>query len=303
MRWVWLFVAFLIAISGCSLVQRQTDIAESDIGVLVLAHGAGKEWDLAVLDAVASVRGNYKKEIAFGMGDAKTIQRAIDKLESAGAKKIVVVPLFLSSHSEMYRQIEYVLGSRDEPDILFWILMDAAGSENEHKEHGASSNMLEKVKFKVSYKIASPINYHPLIAKILEGRLDEIISASELASVFILAHGPISAEDNKEWLRDLEKYGKLLSTKFESAKFFGMTFRDDAPPFIKDAAIKKIQDAVALEKSKGRKVIVVPFLLAPGGREEEVKRILENCGCEIIDGAILPHQNVSKWIEEQLKPR
>lgn len=293
-------IVLLIIASGCAPYRQQAK--ETDTGILILAHGADEKWNKHIQNAVAGVKGNFKKEIAFGMGDAKTIQRSINKLESAGVKNIVVVPLFLSSHSEMYRQIEYVLGLREEPDILFWILMNSSDGHGRNGNHDAGSDMLEKVKFKIPYSVANPVNYSPLIAGILEERLS-ISDFSRQTSVFILAHGPISEEDNKKWIRDLGKYERWLSSRFGNVEFFGMTFRDDAPAFIKDAAVKKIQKAVTLEINKGRKIIVIPFLLAPGGREMEIKKILEGYDCEIIAGALLPHPNISAWIESQSNPR
>jgi len=301
MQFFAVFAVFLAVSAGCAPEKRGALKSKPDTGILVLAHGGDGKWNRYIEDAISGIKGDFKKEIAFGMGDAKTIQLGIDKLESAGVKNIVVVPLFLSSHSEMYRQVEYVLGLREEPDILFWILMGGGGS-SEHGGHGAGSDMLEKVKFKVPYRVADPVNYSPLVAGILEERLGKS-DFSRPVSVFILAHGPISEEDNKKWERDLGKYARWLSPRFRDAKFFGITFRDDAPSFIRDGAAKKIREAAGLEISKGRKVIAVPFLLASGGREDEIKKILEGLNCEIIEGAILPHSNISAWIERQTKPR
>lgn len=298
--WIKAFIILLIIAGGCSRYWQRAK--ESDTGILVLAHGADEKWNRHIQDAVAGVRGNFKKEIAFGMGDAKTIQRSIDKLESAGVKNIVVVPLFLSSHSEMYRQVEYVLGLREEPDILFWILMNSSGRHGSNGNHDAGSDMLEKVKFKIPYRVANPVNYNPLIAGILEERLQKYQFTPQI-SIFILAHGPVSEEDNKAWLLDLKKYSRWLSPKFKDANLYEMTFRDDAPQFIKGVAIKKIREAVMLEIAKGKKVIVLPFLLAPSGREMEIKKILEGYDCEIISGALLPHLNISVWIESQSKSR
>jgi len=159
MRFFAIFAVFLAVSAGCAPEKRGAAPGKPDTGILVLAHGGDGKWNRYIEDAVIGVKGNFKKEIAFGMGDAVTIQREIDKLESAGIKKIVVIPLFLSSHSEMYRQVEYIFGLRDEPDILFWILM---GDWQESRAgHGAGSNMLERVKFKVPYyfNISTP-NIH-----------------------------------------------------------------------------------------------------------------------------------------------
>lgn len=269
----------------------------ADIGILVLAHGAGPEWNQAVKDAVAGVNGGYKKVIVFGMGDASSIQRGVDKLEKAGVKAIVVVPLFLSSHSEMYRNLEYVLGIREEPDVLFWMLM-TGGEEEGHAEHQMS--VTKQVKFSVPHAVVPAIDYEPLVQAILVERAAEALRGKNDASVFLLAHGPISAEDNNLWLLDLNRYTAVLSDRFPGAKFSAHTFRDDAPSFIKEPAVRKIQDAIKKEKESGREVVVIPYLLAPGGREDEIGRITENCGCTVYLKTLLPHENFSLWIEREM---
>ncbi len=284
--------------SGAYALERAPVLNDSEIGVLVLAHGAGPEWNKAVKDTVLGVSGGYKKVIVFGMGDAAGIQRGIDKLEGTGVKAIVVVPLFLSSHSEMYRNLEYVLGLREEPDVLFWMLM-TGGEEEGHAEHQMS--VTKQVKFFVPYAVASAIDYEPFVAAILVERAAEATRGTKDASVFLLAHGPISAEDNKLWLGDLNSYTAVLSARFPGAKFFAHTFRDDAPPFIKEPAVRNIQDAIKKEKESGREVVVVPYLLAPGGREDEIKRITENCGCALYPKTLLPHPNLSWWIEREIQ--
>ncbi len=296
--WIAASTAILISAAFGATPSRAERLDDAEIGILVLAHGASPEWNKTIEKAVADVRGGYKKIVVFGMGDSTSIQTGIDALEKSGVKAIVVIPLFLSSHSEMYRNMEYVLGIREEPDVLFWILM-SGGEENGHTEHGA--DILERAKFSVPNAVAGAINYHPLIEAILAARNGEALGNKKDASIFLLAHGPISAEDNFAWLRDLNIYAAGLSGKFPGIRFFVRTFRDDAPSFIKDRAIRQIKETMEREKEVGRAVIVVPYLLAPGGREEEIKKIAGDCGCTVYLKTLLPHENISRWISEQIK--
>lgn len=295
------FVVTAVLLSGCSdVMSKKIGISKSDIGVILLAHGSGEEWNAAVADTFAQVGGGYRKELVFGMGSARDIQKSIDRLETSGARAIVVVPLFLSSYSEMYRHLEYILGVREEPDVLFLLLMGrhAIANSGGHSDHGSSDAMLERVRFSVPYRVASPVNFDPVIAEILTDRLRGIAAGS---SVFLISHGPITAEDDKKWLLDLSLYGRHLSWGFPQVRFFGMTFRDDAPPFIRNNAIRKIHDAVRRETAAGRRVVVFPFLLAPGGRETEIKTILRDCGtCIIVSHTLLPHPAMGRYIMEKI---
>lgn len=292
-----LIILFALLISRASAGE----IENSKIGVLILAHGAGPEWNEAIKDAVSKVNGSFRKIIVFGMGDAASIQSGIDSLEKFGVKAIVVVPLFVSSHSEMYRNLEYILGFREEPDVLFWMLMTGGdnGEEGEHAVH--RTDHTKQVKFSVPYTLAPAINYHPLIAAILEERVREYGEIRKGTSVFLVAHGPVSEDDNMMWLLDLNLYAVFLSGKFAGADFFTYTFRDDAPRFIRDRVIEKIREAVRGERNSGKEVVIVPYLLAPGGRESELRKILENCSCRILLKTLLPHANISSWIEEKIQ--
>lgn len=295
----WLFVSGIILIFGLiHIVSFGAESNNKKVGILILAHGSSQEWNHAIRRAIHDARGDFLKEIVFGMGDNESIQAGIDNLEKQGVKAIIVVPLFLSSKSEMYRNIEYILGLREEPDILFWMLM-GGGNLDEHSGH--QMNLTQPVRFSVPYEVRSPINYDPLISMILIERVREAVRGKNNVSVLILAHGPISTEDNKEWLFDLNKYNINLTENFPDIIFFSFTFRDDAPPFIKDSAVKKIQDAIRREKEAGREVVIIPYLLASGGRENEINKIAKNCGCEIYLKPLLPHPNISLWIEQEIK--
>lgn len=297
-------LVFIILVGGkfAGSAPQEKTVSESEIGVLLLAHGSGEEWNKAVTDAFAKTGGAYKRELVFGMGSAPDIQKSVDRMQASGARAIVVVPLFLSSYSEMYRHLEYVLGLREEPDVLFWFLMGrhaATDSGGGHGGHGSSDSFFEQVRFSVPYRVASPINYDSIIAEILFERLRGFVAAD--TSVFILSHGPITAEDNAEWLDNLSRYERYLSGKFPQSRFFAETWRDDAPPFIREPAIRKIQDAVSREIAAGRRVVVFPFLLAPGGREAEVAAMLRDCGaCVIIPKTILPHPAISRYIMKKI---
>lgn len=295
------FWAFAAGSEYAAAMPRGEKLFDSEIGVVLLAHGSGELWNAAVAKAFAEVDG-YKKELVFGMGSAPDIQKSVDRLEASGVRAIVVVPLFLSSHSDMYRNLEYILGVRDEPDVLYWFLIGQPGlahDENRDAAHGSSHSFLERVRFPVPYRVASPVNYHPVFARILAERLNGIAPKT---SVFLLSHGPITAEDDIRWRADLSQYERTLSHHFPDARFYGLTWRDDAPSFIRDPAIRKIRDAVKREISAGRPVVVVPFLLAPGGRENEIRIMLKDCrACVILPNTILPHPLAAHYIRETIE--
>ncbi|MDQ7038085.1 MAG: CbiX/SirB N-terminal domain-containing protein [Aquificota bacterium] len=67
-----------------------------------------------VLQALEPLRREHPVEVAFGMADPTSIKTGIENLEREGVDTIVVIPLFISSHSPIMEQIEYLLGVRKE---------------------------------------------------------------------------------------------------------------------------------------------------------------------------------------------
>ena len=105
---VFLFTLFLFNFSSARF---------SDIGVLVVAHGGRPYWNQTVLKAVEPLKKRYQVEVAFGMANPLTIENALQRLEAKGVRKVVVIPLFVSSHSPIIRQLRYILGYSDKfPD-------------------------------------------------------------------------------------------------------------------------------------------------------------------------------------------
>src|SRR5690606_23651416 len=102
----------LVAATRASSVSGSS----ADVGVLVVAHGAGPEWNGQVEEVVAQVRTGGPVAIAYLMGPAAKTHRFQDqvaKLAAEGAREVVVVPLLVSSHSGHYEQIRYLAGQVD----------------------------------------------------------------------------------------------------------------------------------------------------------------------------------------------
>src|SRR5947207_9764296 len=96
-----------------------TGWTQPERGILVMAHGGTKIWNGVVNDCVKNANPAYPTRIFFGMGCTKKetddLSQQIQQLESQGVRSIVVVPLAVSSYSEVYRQWRYLLGLQSQP--------------------------------------------------------------------------------------------------------------------------------------------------------------------------------------------
>ncbi len=127
-------------------------------GILVIAHGDRHDgWNQGVRQAIAPLRERYVLELAFlypVLGE--TLQEGFDRLEARGVDTILVIPLLVSSYSEHFEQLEYVLGLRDAVSSL----LDAHSPVN----------------VKARIRMGCAIDGNPTVTKILERRARAISS-------------------------------------------------------------------------------------------------------------------------------
>ena len=268
-----------------------SSIVNPDIGILVLAHGGpstqlikNKEnkydklplWNKMVIDAVKPLEKKFNIEIAFGMADPETIQAAIDRLEEKGVKKIVAVPLFISSYSPIIENTAFILGLR--------------------RETRTSKKELPSIKTIVEFVMTSAIDSHPLIAEILLDRASELSKNPDDETVIIVGHGPNDPLQNEKWLKEMRILASFVKEKGNFKDVKVTTLRDDAPKKIKENATMILREMIMMTSLKGN-VIVIPHLVARGGIESGIPERLKGLNYIYNGKTLLPHENITKWIE------
>jgi len=97
-----------------SSMARPARAEESDIAVLVMAQSGNSLWTKGIKKAVKAANLPYPNRVFFGVGDTlqrqQELQSAVADLEGRGVHTIYVVPLLISSYSEVARQWRYLLG-------------------------------------------------------------------------------------------------------------------------------------------------------------------------------------------------
>lgn len=300
-------------------------IPKEKTGVLILAHG-GKHssWDEAVKNATQALQKEYVVEMAFGMANPTTMQAGINRLESQGVTKIVVVPLFISSYSPIIRQNEYLLGFRDKLADPPMLMMHHGDSESKtessndathggshedtpHKmEKDASKKVeLEPLKFKSKILLTKPLDDNPLVAKIIYDRIAELSVNPTNETVLLVAHGPGKEEDNKNWLKEIDSLADQIralqaekGNKFR--QIFGLTVRDDADAAIYEQAKEQLRSLV-YQSGKDGDVIVIPLLLSQGGVEARYVKRLEGLTYKWSGKTLLPHPYITQFIQESVE--
>jgi sirohydrochlorin ferrochelatase len=277
-----------------------------EIGILLLAHGGKQNWNEEVKKLAARVNETVPVEVAFGMASKRNIQDAVNRLSARGIREIVAVPLFISSHSSVITATQYLLGLRATapPELAIYARMShshSGGGASGHHNHGAQQDAsgddpTKPVKSQVPIRWRPALDRHPIVAEILAARSLALSSDPANEVVIVVAHGPVSDEDNAKWLADM---GALVEhmrgkSRFKSIEY--MTVRDDAPEPVRAQAAAELRRAVERGGAAGSRVLIVPLLLSYGGIEEGIKKRLEGLSYTMSDKALLPDERLSRWV-------
>jgi sirohydrochlorin cobaltochelatase len=298
-------VSVIAAFSAISGIGQNADTTkeksgiDAGTGVLLLAHGGKQNWNDEVMKVAAVVNQTIPVEVAFGMASKRSIQRAVDKLVGRGARKIVAVPLFVSPHSTVITSTEYLLGARKAApaDLAVFAKMDHGHSGHDsHQSTDMSFDPLTPVKSPIPIQMASALGAHPLVAEILLARAREISREPRKEVVVVVAHGPVSNEENDRWLADMRLLVDIMRAKSGFSRIEYLTVRDDAPEPIRSRATEELRAVVKRALDEKSKVLIVPLLLSYGGIEEGIKKRLDGLEYNLSKHALLPDERLADWV-------
>lgn len=261
------------------------------VGVVVVAHGAGAEWNASVMSAARGVAGG-QVEVSFLMGPdaAKSrFQDQVAKLERAGARTIVVVPLLVSSYSGHYEQIRWLAGETDSLD-----------QEMQHHLHMSG---IDRPKTPATLHVAKALDDANELADILGDRALALAKSPTQQALFLVGHGPNSAEDYAQWMKMLRRVAERVraNTKFRDVKV--ELVRDDAPADVRTEAVLRSRELISMQAQiTGTNVVVVPILLGRSSvGDERIRRDLAGLPIVYSGDPILPHERIAQWIETRVK--
>jgi hypothetical protein len=250
----------------------------------------------------SKVDGTRPTEVAFGMAARASIQTAVDKLIARGVTEIVAVPLFVSSWSSVITSTEYLLGLRAQapPALAIYAKMNhapaATAGAARHGDHDAAADGTIPIKSSVPVRMTPALNDHPIVSDILSSRAREISRDLAKEALIVVAHGPSEEDDNRRWLADMAALTARIqqATAFASSDY--LTLRDDAPKPVRDAATAQLRGIVQRELAAGRRVLIVPLLIAFGGIERGLRERLDGLPYTMATSALVPDDRLAAWV-------
>jgi len=265
--------------------------ADGQVGTIVIAHGAGPDWNAQVEAVVKAAQTGGPVEVSYLMGPgARThrFQDAAKRLEEAGVREIVVVPLLVSSHSGHFEQIRWLVGATDTLDDVMMHHLHMAG--------------IERPNISVPMRVTPALDGAEEIAGIVAERALALAEEPATQALFLIGHGPNSAEDYAAWMEDLRPLADRVRelTGFRDVKV-GLV-QDDAAGPVRAEAVRRIREIITLQHQvTGQPVVVVPVLIGTGQISRE-KFPADLAGLPIAyDGkGLLPHPALARWIEARV---
>ena len=273
-------------------------------GILLLAHGGRDDWNQKVLELASQVDSTRPVEVAFGMANKRTIQDALHRLEERDVTDVVAVPLFVSSHSSVFRATEYLLGSRDDapPQLEAFARMGARRSAGTSGSD-PGFEWTTPVETAIPISVTMALDGHALVGEILLSRAAEVSQTPEEEVVVLVAHGPSSGEDNALWLENMSTLVEQIRPHTRFSRIEHLTVRDDASDTVRDQATAELRAVVEAVVEEGKTVLIVPLLLSYGGIEVGIRRRLEGLPYRMAGQALLPDERLSEWVLMQATER
>jgi sirohydrochlorin ferrochelatase len=273
-------VAALLALSlAPAALQGQT-------GLLVVAHGADSGWNARVHATVSQVHWSGPVATAFLMGpeaDSSGWSEGVQSLVRQGAKRIVVVPLMVSTFGGHVRQIEYYAGVRNSlPDALM---------DHDHGMHA---------KPPVPTAVTGALDDAPELVSALSERWRELGPQDQRRPVLLVAHGPNDSLDAMRWLANLRGATNALSASAHADARVAL-LRDDAPAEVRAASIAAMRDTVlALAGRVQDSVVVIPVMISSGSiTQVKIPHDLANLPIRYHARPLAPLPELARWMERK----
>jgi sirohydrochlorin cobaltochelatase len=266
------------------------------VGTVLIAHGGDSLWNAGVLEAARQANTGGPLEVAFLMGPAAKTHRfqdAVAKLEAAGAQRIVVVPMLVSSHSGHFEQIRYLTGRSD--------------TLSEMMHHHLHMSGIERPSTTRPMQLTPALDDAAELATVLADRARamaaQVGDAPSQRALLIVGHGPESAEDYAQWMANLRPVAARVQalTGFRDVRV--ELVRDDAPAAVRAEAVLRTRELITLQAGlTGKDVLVVPVLVSKGVvSRSKVRSDIAGTPSVYTGEALLPHDAMARWVERRVR--
>jgi len=252
---------------------------KGEIGILALGHGYKTEGDALFKKGYAGVAAAYPTAVGLGMTmmSSSHIQQAVDELEAAGARTIVVLPTEIGDNTSLIRQWDYAFGRNDKSSYLD----------------------VERIRSKARLVVTKTPTTSPQVTQILADYVKDVSRNPAGEVVVLIAHGPENAGDNEKELANLARHAAGIKAATGVSDVQYGTLQDDAPPAIRQKNVDRFRGWISTATSAGKSVIVVPVVVVSrSGVSGRISRDLDGLTYTNTEKGIAEHPLFDQWIRD-----
>jgi sirohydrochlorin cobaltochelatase len=193
----------------------------------------------------------------------------------------------VSSFSGHYEQIRYLAGA-----------VDTLEHEMMHHLHMSG---LERATG-VPMVVTPALDDAPELARVLAERARALAPSPKGRALFLLGHGPNSAEDYAGWMKRLRVVADSVKAATGFASVAVELVRDDAPAPVRAEAVTRARELITLQRlATGQDVIVVPILVSSGDvSRRKLPADLAGMPVVYVGAPLLPSAELTVWVQRRV---
>jgi hypothetical protein len=304
-----LSVLLLTMTTGDAHAASPMTLQDKSFGVLLLGVGGGRDWQDASAAMARAFSRQFPLEFAGDSADVRTIQTAVDRLQDARIKKLVVVPIYPASRSPLMEQTRYLFGIRQDPDPSFFTAA--------HLPSGYATVRRVQLRGKLPIVLTAAPDDDPLVVDILTSRALKLSKHPDSEALVLVGLAPAAApldetvlgqNSRPKPLTTEDEYRQLLASLAERVRARGAFKSAQAAvlqPYAQHQSERDGHDAalrnLVRELGRSQRVIVVPYALTGGEAAPIIMRALQGTFIRFNDQGLLPDDRMVRWVADTIR--
>ena len=282
-----LALAPLLACAWASDISAAPRAAsDRSYGVLLIGEGGDLNWKAAVAAIKKELTSKGRAfEFAQGPADAKEIQRAVDRIQDRGVKKLVVVPLYLSSFSDVVDEDRYLFGIREKPPAAFAAALKSMGAR-----------VQARLKVKVPVVMTRALDDSDALVDLLAARARSQSREPARETLILVGEAPNSPEALRDWTTSADALAEKVRQKAGLRGARAAALREGLDHKTRDSSEAEVHKLVATLASQGP-AIVLPLELSQGVVHIRLPRALEGAFARYESKPLLPDPKLADWVK------
>jgi hypothetical protein len=284
-------------------------LRDKSYGVLLLGVGAGRDWQDALAAMSKAFARQFPLEFAGDSADVRSIQEAVDRLEAARIKKLIVVPLYTASRSPLMEQTRFLFGIRKEPCPEFFTAA--------HLPSGYETVRRVALRGRLPVVLTTAPDDDPLVVDILASRALKLSKHPDDEALVLVGLAPAAAPVDETVLGRgsrpkppsiEDEFGQLLSSLAERVRARG-GFKSARSaclqPYAQHQSDRDQRDAalrgLVRELSRSQRVLVVAYAMSGGEAAPVITRALQGTFMRLNSQGLLPDDRMVRWVAQAIE--